>query len=836
MFPKTLQGEHISLRTLSRKDAPDLWEEFKNNADIYDYLSYGPFNKSEFDLFIHNCTKDKTRNFFVIVNKQSRAVGIFSLFNIDQYNQSIEIGSIMFGKSLQRTTGGTESFFLVFQILFEQAGFNRIDWRCDVLNEKSKRAARRLGFVAEGIKREHSKTRYGLRDTAWHSLLKRDWPKIKSLMQSWLQPSNFDDQGKQKSSLKISRDTGNSQVGTPYNALTFYSHELRNPLNVLLGLCSNLSANSATLNENEREDIKLLSENVLKIKSLTQRFLTLSRSQSNVWEPNIAEISLAHLFLRLVKNWEFEASSKKIAITIEEFPDVVFLSDPQLIEIALDNVVNNAIKYTINGAVSISVQIQNKRKIEEKNNLLVEIRDTGVGVRKEDLPKIFAFYERGEIKSNRLFDGMGIGLATVRKVLDHLGGDITVDSELGRGTKVTLRLPIEVVSREPSKAVKSVLDETPSKKFHVGVHPLFLNSNNLINCCGLLGWTADLSKEKIDASEFRLFDLVLVPDDLEISKKVSNLERICKIRPLSGSSSVYELFDLVNSHLVKNKVPLNFLFDHSSFSIRGHQTIPWLAGLSMLVVDDSAANLAVFKQSFSKYGLDIKTANSAEEALEQIKDAQNYFNFFVVDLHMPGKDGFWLINKLVHTSSFSGNSIIFALTGDSSSSAADRAKGVGATEVWVKPYIEQNVVRSCRRKIEEAFNKPIKIFDVFENKFGSSVSDKASVRLRVQQQIKGTEEELDSLLEMLKMEFEESLGVFLEIENSEKIATSQFAKISEACHKIIFSWSIVCSPKHKTLPRKCEVLAQQKNTVELKKALGVLRSCIKLVLNEIKNR
>jgi RimJ/RimL family protein N-acetyltransferase len=125
---------------------------------------------------------------------------------MDYPNRSVEIGNVMLGTSLQRTTAATEVFALLMHTAFEDMGARRLEWKCDNLHEGSKRAALRLGFTFEGVFRNHYIVKGRSRDTAWFSITQEDWPVIKSSIDAWLVSSNFDDQGRQKKRLEALRN------------------------------------------------------------------------------------------------------------------------------------------------------------------------------------------------------------------------------------------------------------------------------------------------------------------------------------------------------------------------------------------------------------------------------------------------------------------------------------------------------------------------------------------------------------------------------------------------------------------------------------------------------
>jgi RimJ/RimL family protein N-acetyltransferase len=120
---------------------------------------------------------------------------------IDQANGVVEVGNILMTPALQRTTAATEAMYLMARHVFEDLGYRRYEWKCNALNEPSRRAALRYGFTFEGIFRQHMIVKSQNRDTAWFSLLDHEWPARKRAFEAWLNPANFDANGRQLKAL-----------------------------------------------------------------------------------------------------------------------------------------------------------------------------------------------------------------------------------------------------------------------------------------------------------------------------------------------------------------------------------------------------------------------------------------------------------------------------------------------------------------------------------------------------------------------------------------------------------------------------------------------------------
>ena len=162
------------------------------------YLAYGPFSTiDDYEVWFRNAEASHDPLFFAIVDRESvRAVGIASYLRIDPANGSIEIGHLHFSPLLQRTPAATEALYLMIDRAFE-LGYRRVEWKCNSLNAASRRSAQRLGFSFEGIFRQATVVKGRNRDTAWYSIIDREWPALRCQFARWLDPANFTGDGKQ---------------------------------------------------------------------------------------------------------------------------------------------------------------------------------------------------------------------------------------------------------------------------------------------------------------------------------------------------------------------------------------------------------------------------------------------------------------------------------------------------------------------------------------------------------------------------------------------------------------------------------------------------------------
>ena len=205
---KKLIGKYCFLEPINiRKHSKDLYKNYsldKKNV-IWAYLPYGPFKShGSFKKWLKSFCLNKDPFFYAIYSKKhNQYCGMASYLRITPEHGSIEVGHINYSPILQNTTEGTETMYLMMKNAFEVLGNRRYEWKCNNLNSASKYAAERLGFKFEGIFRQMFIFKGRNRDTAWYSIIDKEWPNYKKKYLFYLKKSNFTKTNRQRKKLKI---------------------------------------------------------------------------------------------------------------------------------------------------------------------------------------------------------------------------------------------------------------------------------------------------------------------------------------------------------------------------------------------------------------------------------------------------------------------------------------------------------------------------------------------------------------------------------------------------------------------------------------------------------
>lgn len=203
---KTISGQYVDIAPLSGDAHAQQLFEASNTVDSvgkFKWLAeFAPASFDDFRVWVDKLTASEDPLFYAVIDKATgKVAGRQALMRIDASNGSVEIGHIYWGPLIARQRGATEALFLTASYVFDDLGYRRFEWKCDDDNLASKAAAKRFGFQHEGTFRQHMIVKGLNRDTAWFSMIDKEWPALRAAFEAWLEASNFDSEGDQKKRL-----------------------------------------------------------------------------------------------------------------------------------------------------------------------------------------------------------------------------------------------------------------------------------------------------------------------------------------------------------------------------------------------------------------------------------------------------------------------------------------------------------------------------------------------------------------------------------------------------------------------------------------------------------
>lgn len=220
------------------------------------------------------------------------------------------------------------------------------------------------------------------------------------------------------------------------------SHELRTPLDSIIGFTGVLLQRSAgELNDEQERQLKIVQKSAKHLLDLINDIIDISKIEVGEMRIFLEDFDLSELLREVIESIRVEAEKKYLRIIENIEKEIVIKSDRRRVKQIFNNFLSNAVKFTDKG--EIGVELYCREKTAE-----VTVRDTGPGIMKEDMDKLFEPFNKILIKGRPQKEGTGLGLYISKKIAKMLGGDIFAESEFGKGSKFTLTLPLKGVQKE----------------------------------------------------------------------------------------------------------------------------------------------------------------------------------------------------------------------------------------------------------------------------------------------------------------------------------------------------------------------------------------------------
>ncbi|MDR1893661.1 MAG: response regulator [Spirochaetales bacterium] len=325
--------------------------------------------------------------------------------------------------------------------------------------------------------------------------------------------------------------------------LATMSHEIRTPMNAIIGMSDLMpTENLTTLQKGYFEEMKKMSRSLL---TIINDILDFSKIEAGKLELLPVHYNMSALFDSVASMCEFIAHGKGLEFRRNRDPGIpeVLYGDETRVRQIFTNVVNNAVKYTKTGYVSFTLS-QGRRGPDETEYIIAEVADSGIGIKEEDIPKLFGNFQQLDARRNRGIVGTGLGLAITKNLLSLMNGHIEVQSVYGRGSVFTVYLPL--VPGDPGK-VQSPEQGLPTVVAKKGVRALVADDvpANLTVALGFLtkhgidAETADggleaVAKVRESVESGRPYDIVFMD---HMMPDLDGIEAVKQIRALAGENA-----------------------------------------------------------------------------------------------------------------------------------------------------------------------------------------------------------------------------------------------------------------------------------------------------------
>ncbi len=547
---------------------------------------------------------------------------------------------------------------------------------------------------------------------------------------------------KSQEELKIAKDAAEASAKSKSKFLANMSHEIRTPMNAIMGL-TELTLKT-DLDLRQKDYLNKIKSSSTSLIGIINDILDFSKIDAGKMDIEEIDFRLGDVMDGLSDMFSNKTAEKNIEFVISIANDIPLnlIGDPLRLRQALINLTGNAVKFTKKGEVIVSVS--NIKCEGEYIKLRFSIKDTGIGIPKERLGKLFDSFVQADGSTTRKYGGTGLGLSISKKLIELMGGGINVKSKAGKGTEFSFHITFK---KKNEKTIKSINLDTGLK----GLKVLVVDDNKTAR--DIMDETLSsfrFNVETIDSGEKAILNLVkadkagapykLVILDL-IMPEIDGIETAKRIR------KNYNAFDVpiimmtgfgredtmrqakkakVNAFLmkpVKQSILLDTIMDifgkkpdaHISEAIETKDTSTELAelnGLNVLLTEDNNINQLVASRILEEVGVKVSIASTGVEAVQLLE--KNKYDIVLMDVQMPEMDGYSATGVIRNKLKLKDLPII-AMTAHAMTGDREKCINSGMDDYISKP-IDSNILYSKLIKFKTLKNDSLPVLKDIDNK------------------------------------------------------------------------------------------------------------------------
>ncbi|MCH5257177.1 MAG: PocR ligand-binding domain-containing protein [Lachnospiraceae bacterium] len=490
------------------------------------------------------------------------------------------------------------------------------------------------------------------------------------------------------------------------------SHEIRTPMNAVIGMAE--MALREDIPPAARDYIKQIKESGKALLTIINDILDFSKIESGKMDINVVDYEPMSVISDVSNIVMTRLKDKDVELILDIAPNMPnkLLGDNIRIKQVLLNISNNAAKFTNRGRILIKMDYTNESPDEIM--LHVSVEDTGIGIKKEDMDKLFKSFQQVDSKRNRNIEGTGLGLAISQQLLELMEGNIWVESEYEKGSKFSFMLPQKIVDDTPSISIKE-----PDSIMVAG-----LISNQYVKD-SLCEDVAKLGVEYMDMDSDADFKSMLGEKKLfffvEKEAFFSSLETVIRNNPKITAVLLEDFFDEVEDYDIPNllvvRKPLSILtiamilngdslhLDNNEASMNEFEFVA--PDANILIVDDNEVNLTVAEGLLKPLNMKVDKATSGMEAIDKI--SKIHYDVIFMDHMMPELDGVETTHIIRRLHPEYNDVPIIALTANAVEGTKEMFCQEGMNDFVAKPIELRILVSKLRQwlpieKIQKVYN------------------------------------------------------------------------------------------------------------------------------------
>ncbi|APX93552.1 hypothetical protein BWR19_11745 [Halomonas sp. 1513] len=460
------------------------------------------------------------------------------------------------------------------------------------------------------------------------------------------------------------------------------SHEIRTPLNGIIGFCQLLSR--SPLDARQREWLDHVSKASDSLLALINDILDFSKLEAGKMELESVDLDIQALVDDVLGLQAPQAHHKQLHLLGLVYDDVPeqLQGDPLRIKQVLTNLIHNAIKFTLRGEVIVRVMLDDSDT--QRVTLRISVSDTGIGLSESACQRLFQAFSQASASDSRHYGGTGLGLMICRQLVEQMGGEIGVESELGRGSTFTFTLPLQAQRLDPRApelalgGLRVAFDEAHPATRHAIAHLLEQWGAHLVDM---------QAEQPPDLLIAGLLYEDLAPERLASWQECLNASRCpCILLVQAGPLELPSLHLPLGGELLSRPLSRHTLAA-SIQRLIAPRALPAPAPASraarLLVVDDNSANRRLLEAMLEDLGVSTQLAASGEEALALAQG--EHYDLVLMDIRLPGMDGIATTQALRRLDARWGECPVIAVTAHAMQEERQRLLSSGLQEVLIKP-------------------------------------------------------------------------------------------------------------------------------------------------------
>lgn len=490
------------------------------------------------------------------------------------------------------------------------------------------------------------------------------------------------------------------------------SHEIRTPLNGIVGFTELLK--DTKLDEEQQEFIDIIEKSSENLLEIINNILDLSKIESNKIDIEDTDFVPIPVFENAINLYAVRAAEKQIdlACFIDPALSKTLKGDPTKIKEVLINLLSNAVKFTPNGgAINIEI-LKRDSYLNEMNitSIAFKIQDTGIGVTREQKSRIFDAFSQADVSITRKYGGTGLGLTISSRFVELMGGKLTLNSQVGKGTTFSFELDFQEAERSLEKKeptsfkLNALILESPHKKKK---QESYLRT--YLDYFGVdYQMFTDLDKVKIVPKE-KDFDLMIVDYDFISEETLYKYEEFPKSVILLAKSSFMRKIDSMELEIYKTLYePLNISKLREMLNTCYNEKLTMSKSITplrkkintknlkfnapVLVAEDNTINQKLIKRTLEDLGLSVVIASNGLEAFQKRKDED--FKLIFMDIQMPILDGIEATQEILeYEQTYNKPHVpIIALTANALKGDRARFLDAGLDEYTTKPLVRSEII------------------------------------------------------------------------------------------------------------------------------------------------